>query len=292
MLKKIFGGIRMTWPKLILFSLISGFVTALIALLVPEGNSIRQAAVTFEAWIVLAILIVVNCEKPLEAACKTFVFFLISQPLVYLVQVPFSSMGFGLFKFYPYWFYWTLATFPGAFIAWFIKRDDIPAALILSVALGALILFGAGYLRDLLRRPPKFLIATLFCFGSVPLLILCVLKSRAPRLTAGIISVAAAAALIIYMFAGPGIRQNIEMSFGLDREQYPVTEEWTVRMEDPEKGTCSIFLGDDVISDAIRVTIYDAEEPSDIILTDPEGNEYRFPAEIRTDGNGNPTVIY
>ena len=99
MLKKIFGGIKMAWPLLILFAVISGLVTGLIALIVPEGNSFRQIAVTFEAWIVLAIIVVVNCERPLEAACKTFVYFLISQPLVYLVQVPFNSMGFGLFWF-------------------------------------------------------------------------------------------------------------------------------------------------------------------------------------------------
>ena len=90
MLNKLFGGLKMTWPKLILFAVISGIITALIALLVPEGNSVRQIAVTFEVWVVLAIIIVVNCEKPLEAACKTFVYFLISQPLVYLIQVPFK----------------------------------------------------------------------------------------------------------------------------------------------------------------------------------------------------------
>ena len=66
----------------------------------PEGNSFRQIAVTFEAWIVLAIIVVVNCDTPLEAACKTFVYFLISQPLVYLVQVPFHSLGFRLFMYY------------------------------------------------------------------------------------------------------------------------------------------------------------------------------------------------
>ena len=104
MVKKLFGGIKMTWPRLILFAVISGIVTALIALLVPEGNSVKQIAVTFEVWIVLAIIIVVNCEKPLEAACRTFVYFLISQPLVYLIQVPFNSMGWGLFGYYRYWF--------------------------------------------------------------------------------------------------------------------------------------------------------------------------------------------
>ena len=45
----------MTWPRLILFAGISGLITGLIALLVPDGSSFRQIAVTFEAWILLAI---------------------------------------------------------------------------------------------------------------------------------------------------------------------------------------------------------------------------------------------
>ena len=78
----------MTRPRLIVFAAVSGVDTALIALFVPEGNSMKQVAVTFEAWIVPAIIIVVNCEKLLEAACKTFVCFLIFPPLVYLIRVP------------------------------------------------------------------------------------------------------------------------------------------------------------------------------------------------------------
>ena len=40
MLKKLFGGIRMTWPCLVIFAVISGLVTGLVALLVPDGNNI------------------------------------------------------------------------------------------------------------------------------------------------------------------------------------------------------------------------------------------------------------
>ena len=124
MQSKIFGGIKLTWKRLILLAVISGIITGLIALLIPDGNSIHQIAVTFEAWIVLAIIVIVNCDKPLDAALKTFVYFLISQPLVYLIQVPFNRLGFGLFNYYwPYWFIWTVATLPGGFIAWYIKKE-------------------------------------------------------------------------------------------------------------------------------------------------------------------------
>ncbi len=290
MLQKLFGGIKMTWSRLILFAVISGLVTGLIALLVPEGNSFRQIAVTFEAWIVLAIIVVVNCDTPLEAACKTFVYFLISQPLVYLVQVPFHSLGFRLFMYYRYWFYWTLATFPGAFIAWYIKRDDWIAALILSVALAALILFGTGYLRDLIRRPPQYLVSTLFCFGSVPVLILGILHKRNPRLIATGIAVLALIACLFYTFRN-GISGNVELRFGIDPETYPVTEGWTAELEDPENGTVTVMPGDGIISPSCQVTIKDIHRPTGIILKDPDGKTYTVPLVVEEGENG-ITVSY
>ena len=120
MLKKIFGELKMSWVTVLILAVISGVYTALMAMLVPDNCSFHDIAVTMEVWILLAIIIITNCEKPLEAAAKTFVFFLISQPLVYLIQVPFSPMGWGIFGYYRYWFIVTLLTFPGAFIGWFI----------------------------------------------------------------------------------------------------------------------------------------------------------------------------
>ena len=46
-MNKIFGGIKMTWLRLILFAAVSGVVTGLFELPAPEGNSIKQAAVAF-----------------------------------------------------------------------------------------------------------------------------------------------------------------------------------------------------------------------------------------------------
>ena len=285
MLRKIFGGIKLTWPCLILFAGISGLVTGLIALLVPDGSSFRQIAVTFEAWIVLAIIVVVNCDRPLEAACKTFVYFLISQPLVYLIQVPFNRLGFGLFMYYRYWFYWTVATFPGAFIAWFIKRDDAIAAIILSVALAMLILLGSGYLQSLIRKPPTYLISALFCFGSVPVLILCILHKRNPRLIASGIAVLALIACLFFLFRN-GMSRNYDISIGLDSEIYPIADGWTAEMEDPNNGTVTIIPGDGVISPGCHVTIIDINRPTGIILTDPEGKTYTIPLVVQQDENG------
>ena len=222
MLSKLFGGIRMTWKRLIIFAVISGVITGLIALLVPDNNSIHQIAVTFEAWIVLAIIVVVNCEKPAEAALKTFVYFLISQPLVYLVQVPFNRLGFGLFRYYwPYWFIWTAATLPGAFIAWYIKKGNTLSGLILSVALAALIWIGTDYLKTVTGTFPRYLLAMLFCYGAVPVLILYILRRKPERLLAAGIALLVLAASLFFAI---GMDRAAGGSGERNREDY--SREW------------------------------------------------------------------
>lgn len=291
MLSKLFGGIRMTWKRLIIFAVISGVITGLIALLVPDNNSIHQIAVTFEAWIVLAIIVVVNCDKPAEAALKTFVYFLISQPLVYLVQVPFNRLGFGLFNYYwPYWFIWTAATLPGAFIAWYIKKANLLSGLILSVALAMLIWIGTGYLKTMIGSFPRYLLAMLFCYGAVPVLILYILRRKPERLLAAGIALLVLAASLFFAMRSDS-RTTYAVSFSLDTEKYPVTEEWTVQLEDPENGKVTITPGDEIISTSCHVEVIDVDKPADIILTDPEGNTYRIPAEVVDYGSGK-SLIY
>ena len=291
MLSKLFGGIRMTWKRLIIFAVISGVITGLIALLIPDNNSIHQIAVTFEAWIVLAIIVVVNCEKPAEAALKTFVYFLISQPLVYLVQVPFNRLGFGLFRYYwPYWFIWTAATLPGAFIAWYIKKENLLSGLILSVALAMLIWIGTGYLKTMIGSFPRYLLAMLFCYGAVPVLILYILRRKPERLLAAGIALLVLAASLFFAMRSDS-RTTYAVSFSLDTEKYPVTEEWTVQLEDPENGKVTITPGDEIISTSCHVEVIDVDKPADIILTDPEGNTYRIPAEVVDYGSGK-SLIY
>ena len=41
-----------------------------------------------------------NSKSPVDSAIKCFLFFLISQPLIYLIQVPFSSQGWHIFVYY------------------------------------------------------------------------------------------------------------------------------------------------------------------------------------------------
>lgn len=165
-LKKLFGSLNMTWAKVILFAVITAVYTALINQ-VPflKDTSFRDIAVTLECWILFAMIIIMNCKKWWEASLKTFVFFLISQPLIYLIEVPFSSMGWGIFGYYKHWAVITVLTLPGAAIAFLVKKKNWLSVLVLSVANGYLAYAASDFFRSAISRFPYHLLSAVFCLA-------------------------------------------------------------------------------------------------------------------------------
>lgn len=68
-----------------------------------KNTSFRDISISFEVWILFGILIIMNSKSAKESALKCFIFFLISQPLVYLSQVPFSNLGWKILGYYKNW---------------------------------------------------------------------------------------------------------------------------------------------------------------------------------------------
>lgn len=136
-IKKLFGNFNMTWSRVLILSAAAAIYTAFVNI-VPLFNdtSVQDIAVYLDWWFVFAIFIVVNCNKWWEASLKCFVFFLVSQPLIYLIEVPFSSLGWSLFGYYGYWAKITLLTLPGAAAAFLLKKKNWLSVLVLSVATG------------------------------------------------------------------------------------------------------------------------------------------------------------
>lgn len=165
---KLYGGIDLTWPRLILFALGAAVLTS-IFLINPifRDTSFAKMGETVEAWIFLAIIIIANSKKPLESALKTFVFFLISQPLIYLLQVPFNWQGWGIFQYYRYWFVLTLFTFPAAYVGWYIKKKNWLSLLILMPILILLALICKDDIRQTIYNFPHLLLASAFCIAQI-----------------------------------------------------------------------------------------------------------------------------
>ena len=185
-LKKLFGGIKMTWLRVIVFAVVSAAWSALL-LLLPVDLDVAGMGSTYPWWILFAVIIISNCEKPLEAACKTFVFFLISQPLIYLFQVPFSELGWDLFGYYPPWFFMTLLTFPGAWLGWHIRKKGILSGVILSPMIYLCAEIGKEYLEVGCRVFPRDLLSLasgIFCIAECVLLLAFLLSESKQRIAA------------------------------------------------------------------------------------------------------------
>ena len=165
---KLYGGINLTWPGVILYAIGTAVLTT-VFLVFPifKGTSFMRMGETLEAWIFFAVILIANSKKPLESALKTFVFFLISQPLIYLFQVPFSWQGWGLFQYYKHWFLLTLCTFPAAYIGWYIKKKNWLSLLILMPVLVLLAYICGDGIKHVLHDFPNLLLMVLFCIAQV-----------------------------------------------------------------------------------------------------------------------------
>lgn len=177
-MKKLFGGINLTWKKLIIFAILAGVYTAVMTLLpFTKDTSFRDIAVYLEWWILFGIIIICNSKSQLDSALKCFVFFLISQPLVYLIQVPFNDLGFGLFMYYKYWFLWTLACLPMGFIGYYIKKKNIISMIILLPMLLLIAFMGLGYYSSVVSNFPHHLLSLIACILMI-IVIVCSLFDK------------------------------------------------------------------------------------------------------------------
>lgn len=188
-LNKLFYETKFSYKRVIIFAILSAFFTALFLVLpFTIHTSLANIGVYLESWILFALIIILNSEKPLEAAIKTFIFFLISQPLIYLLQVPFSFLGWQIFMYYPRWFVMTLLVIPGAYIAWYIKKDNVFSSIILSIATSYLVIQGTDFLCSTIDHFPKNLLSFIYCYVMAYLFINVFLHTKRNKIIAYIIT--------------------------------------------------------------------------------------------------------
>ncbi|MBQ0110658.1 MAG: hypothetical protein KBS41_01850, partial [Oscillospiraceae bacterium] len=103
---------------------------------------------------------------------------------IYLIEVPFSPLSWGLFGYYKHWFMWTVLTLPGAAIAFFVKKQNCLSAVILSVANLLLAYSSMYYLNSCIYNPPHHILSSVFCAAEAVFLIFVLLKPKKPRILA------------------------------------------------------------------------------------------------------------
>ena len=214
-MKKLFGGIDLNWRKLIVFAIVAGIYTAVMALLpITKDTSFRDIAVYLEWWILFGIIIITNSKSPKDSALKCFIFFLISQPLIYLIQVPFNSMGFELFKYYKYWFLWTIACLPMGFIGYYINKKNVVSMIILLPMLILLAYMGLGYFSSMISNFPYHLLSFIACFAMIVVIVLNLFDKTKYKII--LLSIVAAFTAVFIIFKGGIINTEYETYKSLD----------------------------------------------------------------------------
>ena len=226
-LDKLFGGINLTWPKLIIFAIVIGVLVGII-MCIPaiENTPLTDIGAIMYWWVLFGVIIIMNSKSNVDSALKCFIFFLISQPLIYLVEVPFKEMGWGLFGYWRQtWAWWTLATIPMGYIGYWIKKQKIYSAFILAPALVLVALEGASGFTE-----KDSILRSIFCAVILIALLLGALKSWKLR---GISVVAAIVVAFAVYFIDAPKPEDYHFSLSYDMDEYGVTteKEWTVESD-------------------------------------------------------------
>ena len=284
-MKKLFGQLNITWWKVILFAVIAGVYTGVMAAIpAARDTSFQDISISFEWWILFAIILIVNSKSPLDSALKTFVFFLISQPLVYLVQVPFNDLGFGLFRYYPPWFIWTLATFPMAFVGYYMRKEKWWSLAILVPMLFLLGYHYVGFIGEAVYFFPNHLLSAIFCAATMIIYPLCIFHNKKLRMAGAIISaVILLAATVLGVMDKSVHTYNTQLLVsGGETTGVEYDDSYTVYLEDERYGEVHIEYMDSIESYMV-VAAFEKTGKTRLILESPDGEKYVYNLTVGRD---------
>lgn len=279
-LKKLFGGLNLAWAKLIIAAVIAGVFTAVMAIIPAlHYTSFHTIVVSFEVWILFGILIIMNSKSNLDAGLKCFVFFLISQPLVYLIQVPFSQLGWQLFGYYRTWFIWTLFCFPMGFIGYYMKKGKWWGYLIL---LPMIALTGAAYLTyfsDLQFYMPRYILIVLFCACAMILYPVAIFRNKKVRTVGAVIGAAAVVILTALCLMSPPVYSTDVLG---NNEEHPLDDSYTVSLADARYGDVSIRYDESLEDYMVHAELKRAGDTV-LTITSPSGEKTEYDLHIERD---------
>ena len=279
-IKKLFGEIDLRWWKVIAAAVVAGVFTAVMALIPAlHYTSFIAITTTFEAWILFGIIIIMNSKSNLDSALKCFVFFLISQPLVYLIQVPFNRYGWALIGYYKYWFIWTLLCFPMGFIGYYMKRGKWWGYLILLPMIALTGLSYLTYLTYFLYSMPRYILVCLFCAAAMIGYPLMIFENKKIKAVGAAIGAAAVIVITVICLLNPPVYSTYIMSNG---DEYVFDGSYSAYLEDEKYGSVRIEYVENIEDYMLHA---DFRRSGDTVMTlvSPDGTKTEYDLHIERD---------
>lgn len=281
-MKRLFGKIDLTWKKVIIFACLIGIYTGIMALIpITRDTSFRDISISFEVWILFGILIIINSKSSIDSALKCFVFFLISQPLVYLVQVPFSDLGWKILDYYKNWILWTILTIPMGFIGYYMKKDKWWGLLILIPMLALLGIHYKNFLGEIIYNFPYHLLSTLFCIITIIVYPVIIFKNKKIKLTGVIIGILI---LIVMTFLTLANKTTYNTTILVNGGEAGAVfdDSYKVYLENSKFGTVYIEYNE-AIEEFMVNAKFNRAGKTNVILEDSNGNKTVFAIDVKND---------
>ena len=277
-IKKVFCGINLTWTKVIIFAIVTALYTALINQ-VPflKETSFQDIAISFECWILFGIIIIMNSNSNMDSALKCFVFFLISQPLIYLFEVPF--LGWSILRYYKNWIVWTILTLPMGYIGYYLKKGKWWGFIILIPMLLFLGFHYNLFLKETIYAFPKHLLSAMFCAITMYIYGLVCFEKKNARIIITIINTIIIIGMTILALINPKIyNTTLLLSGGEEGIEFDST--YTVTLEDSKYGEAYIDYIESIEAYALNVRCKKAGKTK-VILKSPDGIEKVYDVTIK-----------
>lgn len=276
-MKKLFGGVNLTWKIVIISAIVIGISVGLLnSVPALRDTTITDIATYFDFWIFFGLFIVMNSKSNMDSALKCFVFFLISQPLIYLAEVPFNSLGWGLFVYYRNWFIWTILTIPMGYIGYYIKKDKWYSFLIL---IPLLILLGGGInttITNFKYSFPKHTINLLFIIASFIMYPILLFNDKKIKYIGLIISITI---MIIFGF-GPAVSSSTyDTTVKCSDDNIVFDNTYKAYLEDDNFGSLSISYNKNIEEYCIDAS-FKKQGDTRVVLEDSNGNKQYYDLSI------------
>lgn len=288
-MKKLFGGINLTWLKLIIFAVLAAVYTAVVAVIpITRDTSFRDITVTFEVWILFGVIIIMNSKSAIDSALKCFVFFLISQPLIYIFQVPFSDLGWDIIKYYKNWILWTILTIPMGFIGYYMKKNKWWGLLILTPVLIFLAVgHYYGFFTYMLTYFPYRVLSVLFVAATMIIYPLAIFKDKKIKMAGLAISIVLLLGTSAYGYIkGDSTYSTTIMSNGytFDETDHVINfdDSYSVKLKDKSYGEVYITYMDE-LGDYVINADFKKIGKTELIITSPSGETTEIKIDIKSD---------
>ena len=280
-MKKLFVGINLSWPKLIVMALLAGVYGAAVCIIPGlKETSFHNSSVTFEIWVLFGIFIIMNSKSNIDSALKCFVFFLISQPLIYLIQDVINHSN--LFStYYRFWILWTIACLPMGYIGYYMKKDKWWSFIILTPMLILLFFHFNLYLAELIFTFPYNTITVIFCAGTMILYPLVLFKNKYSKYIGLSISLVFIVIAMALSFSAPYTYDPILFC---ESDEHPINESYKANIVGESKNSVNVeYLTTNGLDDWCVVGHFKKPGDYQFEVIDSDGNKKTYKITVLKD---------